>query len=83
VGAVEQLAREAATARTALHRGRAGGQAEQLQALRRYDGILARLAAAAGVERPPLVDRSPAGRNRRRAEIERRLAADAGIELRA
>lgn len=53
---------------------------ELVRALRRYDGVLARLAEALGIERPPLVDRSPAGRNRRRSDIER-LLAEAGFDL--
>jgi hypothetical protein len=78
--ATRRLAREAAVARRALRR-RDDGDGDALRLLRRYDGVLARLAEAAGVDRPPLTDRSPAGRNRRRAEIER-LLADAGIDLR-
>jgi len=77
---VDRLAREAVLAREALRRLRAD-DGEHLRALRRYDGVLARLAEALEVERPPLVDRSPGGRNRRRSEIER-LLAEAGVDLR-
>lgn len=80
MGQVDQLARQAAVTRSALRR-LAPDDADHLRTMRRYDGILARLAEAAGVDRPPLVDRTPSGRNRRRTEIER-LLAEAGIDLR-
>ncbi len=77
---VAKVAREAQLARTQLRRA-AGDERALVTAMRRYDGVLARLAELVEVERPPLVDKTPSGRNRRRAEMERRLA-DAGIDLR-